>query len=336
MFLWAVTLVVVSGEHESLRTPFHQLDSFRNSSQHHQIFNLNTTEHWSLQCQHLPAPQTVFVPFIRVNCSCATTGGTVCACFFCCCFFPHSPLKVPSLFLKKCIYFFNFSCWGKTLSGLHAKPLPFSLPLHLPPSSCFPVGAGKLLPPSSRHKQELTDLLTSTNTHTHTLFFPVCLCPISHSFGCWLCTDLILDYRPRGQVFALFSSAAASAVVVCSHCCVRTGPTFSEKCFHGKMSHRPLLSLDLLSSYLQSVTFSQASHLSVGKTDAELIPCWQSSSLFFSFFFLPLLLLSSSLNVCYSTLMMSACARKIPATRNWQERWSMSQIKASFYKSLRC
>lgn len=215
-------------------------------------------------------------------------GRTVCVFVH---IFPQSPEGAHS------VHLWEWACWGKTLSMLHTKPSPSpslsifpSLPSSLPAAvflSELESGAKLFFPPSSRHKQELTDLLTSTNTHS--FFF--CLCPVPHSFGCWLCTDLILDYRLRGK----YSHSFTWLLWLRVHIAVWEPPDYSEKCFHGKMSHRPLLFLDLLLSFFQSLTFSLASRLSIGKTVVELIPCWQSPKVFFSPF---LTVLQHSQDVC--------------------------------------
>lgn len=96
-------------------------------------------------------------------------------------------------------------CWGKTL--LHTKPSP-SPSLSIFPSSLLAavflseLGSGAKLfffpfffvpPSSSRHNQELADLLTPRNACFLFLHLP---CP---TLIYLLCTDLILDYRLRSK-----------------------------------------------------------------------------------------------------------------------------------------
>lgn len=129
------------------------------------------------------------------------------------------------------VHLWEWACWGKTLSMLHTKPSPSpslsifpSLPSSLPAAvflSELESGAKLFFPPSSRHKQELTDLLTSTNTHS--FFFLPLPCPTL----IWLLTVYWPHFglQTEGQVFPLFYLAA---VIACSHCCVRTAWLFGE------------------------------------------------------------------------------------------------------------
>lgn len=127
-----------------------------------------------------PAQQRIGNELVMCKCR------TVCVCvstFLSAVFYSHTVSASVKEWVVLC-------CLGKTSSVLHTKPSPspspLSFPLFPPPSSsCFPVLAGNwsqvvfffsLPPQSSRHKQELTDLPTYTNT----LLFFFCLslpCP---------------------------------------------------------------------------------------------------------------------------------------------------------------
>lgn len=124
-------------------------------------------------------------------------------------------------------------CLGKTLSTIHVKPSP-SLSLPVFPSlsslqqllSCLSwqlEPSSSPTPPtpsSSRHRQELTDLLTYTNTLSFCLSRP---CPAL----VWLLTEYWPHFglRTEEQVFPLFYLAA---VIACSHYCARASWLFVE------------------------------------------------------------------------------------------------------------
>lgn len=104
-----------------------------------------------------------------------------------------------------------FRASGGRLKHAPHSALPFSsaspsFPLFPPPTQqLFSCQSWKVEPscfsPSSsqRHKQELTELLTSINTGS--LFYFFFCSPGSLSLGCWLCTDLILDGRLGGTLW---------------------------------------------------------------------------------------------------------------------------------------
>lgn len=151
-------------------------------------------------------------------------GWTVCVClhffwffflFFCC-------RGVWSVHLWESGWVVLY-CLGTSLSTIHIKPSPSpsllvflslsslqqlfsSLGWQLEPS-CF-LFFFFFLPLSSRHKQELTDLLTYTNT-----LFLFVSAPVPHLSGCWPSTGLILDYTLRSK----YSHSSTWLLWLCAH-----------------------------------------------------------------------------------------------------------------------
>lgn len=190
-------------------------------------------------------------------------------------------------------------CWGKTL--LHTKPSP-SPSLSIFPSSLLAavflseLGSGAKLfffpfffrPPIILASQPGTRRLTDTQKRM--LSFSASALSHTHLFTVhWPHFGL----QTEEQVFPPCYLATVRV-----HVALRE--EYSEKCFHGKVPHGPFLFTDLLLPPFHSVTSSWVSHLSVGKTVAEHIPCWLQS-----------LFLSPFLTVRYSILRVSVPGKNL-------------------------
>lgn len=181
-----------------------------------------------------------------------------------------------------------FSCfWGKTgaCSAL-SPPLPLCLSIFPSPPSSHPAavflselesGAKLFFPLVLTASQAGTYRITDINKHRLFILFFV-LFP-------WLAlTWLLTVYWPhfgrqtRGHSLTWLLWLRA-------HTAPRKLPDYSEKCFHGKMSHKPPMSLDLLLS-LWSVMYFWGSCVSLGLTVGDLMsyleyPVKSSSHVFF-------------------------------------------------------
>lgn len=188
---------------------------------------------------------------------------------------------------------------------------PFSLPAAVFLSE---LGSGAKLPPpppSSRHKQELTDLLTSTNIQTH--FVSPLPCPTL----VWLLTVLWPHFglQTEGQIFPLLCLAAVIGclTLLCKNCLTILRNAFMVRCLTGHLCFLiscccPLWHvLGCLSIYWQDST--------------ELILNWHSSNVF-SFIFVCMLQRSR----------VYVCARKILKARKWNkvEAWLNFCLKVFF------